>query len=172
MNVCVDTEMAFGADIINNIPECYMISVGYKVNQVSINVKVPPYRWPVDWEPQYYKVRVDAEGSTQERENAVRSIMGWDDEAILPDHYPNGSFDIVAPYPIDTHREFLTNVGFVGQHAVEGATFVSGNAWFLHTGKNVKVEVHENLEMNVTMTRKGYERHVVNLLQRKKKGNK
>ncbi|KAI8523939.1 hypothetical protein RHMOL_Rhmol13G0110500 [Rhododendron molle] len=166
--------MAFGADIINNIPECYIISVGYKVKQVSINVKVPPYRGSLDWLPQYYKVRVEAEGSVQERENAIRSIMGWDDDAILPYHYPNGSFDIVAPYPIDTHREFLTNVGFVGQHAVEGPIFVSGNAWFLHTEKNVKVEVevHENQEINVTMTRKGYERHVVNLLQRKKKGNK
>ncbi|KAI8552561.1 hypothetical protein RHMOL_Rhmol06G0276300 [Rhododendron molle] len=197
--------MAFGADIINNIPECYIISVGYKVKQVSINVKVPPYRGSLDWLPQYYKVRVEAEGSVQERENAIRSIMGWDDDAILPYHYPNGSFDIVvyccglqfdkplpniedvisnmvgmvnidlliilqAPYPIDSHREFLTNVGFVGQHAVEGPIFVSGNAWFLHTEKNVKVEVevHENQEINVTMTRKGYERHVVNLLQRKK----
>ncbi|KAI8556459.1 hypothetical protein RHMOL_Rhmol05G0254500 [Rhododendron molle] len=209
INACVDTEMAFGANIINNIPECYIISVGYKVKQVSINVKVPPYRGSLDWLPQYYKVRVEAEGSVQERENAIRSIMGWDDDAILPYHYPNGSFDIIvyccglqfdkplpniedvisnmvgmvnidlliilqAPYPIDSHREFLTNVGFVGQHAVEGAIFVSGNAWFLHTEKNVKVEVevHENQEINVTMTRKGYERHVVNLLQRKKKGNK
>ncbi|KAF7141311.1 hypothetical protein RHSIM_Rhsim06G0236700 [Rhododendron simsii] len=42
---------------------------------------------------------------------------------------------VPAPYPIETHREFLTTMGFVGQHAVEGAIFVSGNAWFLYIGK-------------------------------------
>ncbi|KAF7143012.1 hypothetical protein RHSIM_Rhsim05G0103500 [Rhododendron simsii] len=212
INACVDAERSFGVDIINNIPTCYMISVGYKVKQVSINVKVPapPHRISVvHWVPQYYKVGVHAKGSIEERENAIRSIMGWNDDAILPYHENNGSFDIVvyccgigwdkplpnindvisnlvgmvnidlliilqAPYPIETHREFLTTMGFVGQHAVEGAIFVSGNALFLYTGKNVKVEmeVHENEEINVTMTRKGYERHVVNMLQRKKKGKK
>ncbi|KAI8532616.1 hypothetical protein RHMOL_Rhmol11G0226900 [Rhododendron molle] len=96
INACVDAERPFGADIIN-IPACYMISMGYKVKQVSINVKVPPY-WmgALDWVPRYYKVGVHAKGSIEERENAIRSIMGWNNDAILPYHSTNGNFYIVV----------------------------------------------------------------------------